>query len=81
MASERIEAHRLGVGEALFEKLGARRPAFIFRMPVLIERADHEEGPAVQEEPALSRLEAPKPDDPFDGVDHGVAANSSTTAS
>ena len=69
MASERIEAHRLGVGEPLFEKLGAWRPALLFGTPVLVERAHHEEGPAVQEKPTLSRLKAPKPDDPFDRVD------------
>ena len=75
VASERVEAHRLGVGEPLFEKLGARRPALLLGMPVLVERADHEEGPAVQEKPPLPRLEAPKPDDPLDGVDDRVAAN------
>ena len=80
MASERIEAHRLGVGEALFEKLGARRPALLFRMPILIERAHHEEGPAVQEKPTLSRLEAPKPDDPLDRVDDRAPQISSMTA-
>ncbi len=43
VASERIQSHRLGVGEPLFEERGAWRPAFLLRVPVLVERAKHEE--------------------------------------
>ena len=74
MAAQRVEAHRLGVGEALLEKLSARRAAFFLGMPVLIEGAEHGERFAVQEEPAVFRLESPKSDHPLDRID-SLAAN------
>ena len=72
VAAQRVEAHRFGVGEALLQKLGARRPAFLLGMPVLIEGAEHDEGLAVQEKPAVLRLESSKSDDSLDRIDRRV---------
>ena len=42
-------------------------------MPVLIERAEHVEGRAVEKEPPVSGLEATKADRAFEGVDRRAA--------
>ena len=74
MAAQRVEPHRLGVGETLLKKFSARRPAFFLGMPVLIEGPEHIERLAVQEKSAVSRLESSKSHDLLDRVD-SCAAN------
>ena len=73
VAAQRVEAHRLGVQEALFEKLCVRRAAFLFGMPVLIEGAEHGERLAVEQKAPLLRLKSPKSDHALDRVDGRVA--------
>ena len=74
MAAQRVEAHRLGVGEALFEKLGAQWTAFFLGEPVLIEGAEHDERFAVEHEAPIPRLQSPEPDDPLDRI-HSLVAD------
>ena len=69
VAPQRVEPHGLGPAEALLEKLRARRPALFLRMPVLIERADHEERFSVQREASVLRLEFPESDHEFCSVE------------
>jgi hypothetical protein len=75
MAAQRVEAHRLGVDEPLFEKLRIRWAALFFRMPVLIERAEHGERPSVEDETSLFRLKQPEPHSAVYGVDHASAVD------
>ena len=74
VAAQRVEPHRLGVAEPLLEKRLARRPALFLRVPVLIERAGHEKGLAVQQQAPVSGLEAPEADRPLQPVDRRPAA-------
>ena len=74
MAPQRIDAHGLGVAEPLFQKGFARGPAILVRIPILIERAEHVEGPAIEKQPAAARLEATKSDAFGDAVD-GLAVD------
>ena len=69
VAAQRVQSHRLGAGEALLEKLGARRAAFLLGMPVLIEGAEHGEGLSIQDEASVLGLEPPEPDRPFRSID------------
>ena len=75
VASQRIEAHRLGVPEPLFEKIRAGRAAFLVEAPILIQGAEHVERLAIEDEARVARLETPESDDPLDGVDNRAAAN------
>ena len=66
VAAERVEAHRLGVSETLFEKCSGRRATLLLGMPILIEGAEHDEGFAVEHEAPVFRFEAPKADASLD---------------
>ena len=68
VAPQRIEPHRLGVSEPLLQKRLIGVAAILLGIPILVERAEHVEGPAVQEQPSVARFEKPEADAPLDRV-------------
>ena len=75
MATQRVEPHQLGVAKTLLEEFWARRPAFLLRVPVLIEGAQEVERLAVEKEPTVSCRELAKADRAFERVDDLAVAN------
>jgi len=75
VTAQRVDSHRFGVDETLFEELGARRPTLLLGMPIPIERSEEEEGLAVERESTVFGRERTKPDDAMKRIGHLAIAN------